>query len=397
MQSQRQIIFAIVSIDLLGFGMVIPQLGPYARELGASGREIGFLFAIYSAMQFLFAPIWGRWSDKVGRRPILLVSLTGSVIGYLLLSHAHSLPMLFFARLVAGIMAANIPVARAYLADITPTRELTGAMGLVGAAFGIGFTFGPPLGGLLGHLGGIKGVGLGAAAMSAIALMGAWRYLPETNLTLPNALQPRQMLTRAFWQNLPLMVVIGLLFVATFAIANAQSFLPVFLKERWEWTAGQAALRVGWVLGFSSLITAAMQVWLIGGWAKRFGERRLVLFGMALLALGLAATPFVPEWHWLFPIFSIAAIGGGLIHPSLASLAFQLSPREVRGEAIGIYHSANSLARIAGPLWGGFWFDFDRALPFWTAAAMMGIVCLLSGRLLLTLAPVSNNPTGQPT
>jgi len=388
MGRQKRLLFAIVALDLLGFGMVIPQLGPYAHALGAPEWLVGVLFATYSAMQFLFAPVWGSLSDQVGRRPILMVSLMGSVIGYLLFAAANSVAMLFASRLLAGIAAANISVAQAYLADITPPSERAGAMGLVGAAFGVGFVLGPALGGLLGRLGGSHAVGFGAAMFSALALLGAWRFLPEPLQRQSSRPLSRWATLQQVWRHRPLLLCIALFFFATFAIANLQFSLLLFLPLRWHWTVEETGWRVGLLLSFAGLLMGALQGVAVGQWAKRYGEARLVINGTGLTAFGLAMLPLAPHWLWLFPSLAILSVGGAMAQPTLASLVSQFSPDEMRGSVMGVYQSAGSLARILGPLWAGVWFHLTPTLPFWTAAAVMAIVWLCSWQLLQIPAPI---------
>jgi DHA1 family tetracycline resistance protein-like MFS transporter len=318
----------------------------------------------------------------------LMVSLAGSVIGYLLFAAANSVAMLFASRLIAGIAAANISVAQAYLADITPPSERAGAMGLVGAAFGVGFVLGPALGGLLGRLGGIHAVGFGAAMFSALALLGAWRFLPEPLQRQSSRPLSRWATLHQVWRNRPLLLCIALFFFATFAIANLQFSLPLFLPLRWHWGVEETGWRVGVLLSFAGLLMGALQGVAVGQWAKRYGEARLVISGMGWIALGLAMLPLVSHWRWLFLPLAVLAVGGAMAQPTLASLVSQCSPEEVRGSVMGVYQSAGSLARILGPLWAGFWFHLAPTFPFWTAAAVMAIVWLFSWRLLQIPAPV---------
>jgi MFS family permease len=185
-----------------------------------------------------------------------------------------------------------------------------------------------------------------------------------------------------------LLLCIALFFFATFAIANLQFSLPLFLPLRWHWGVEETGWRVGVLLSFAGLLMGALQGVAVGQWAKRYGEARLVISGMGWIALGLAMLPSVSHWRWLFLPLAVLAVGGAMAQPTLASLVSQCSPEEVRGSVMGVYQSAGSLARILGPLWAGFWFHLAPTFPFWTAAAVMAIVWLFSWRLLQIPAPV---------
>src|SRR4051794_1472280 len=224
------VLFLTVFIDLIGFGMVIPFLAFYAHEYGASGTTVGAVVGIYSIMQFFFAPIWGRMSDRIGRRPVLLISLTASCLGYLLFGFARHLWVLFASRIIAGIGGANIGTAQAYIADTTTTEERAKGMGLIGAAFGLGFILGPPLSGILSHVGALHGMagnllpGLVASALSLTALVLAMLVLGESK---PPDLQPRSGRPPQFdprvWRQIGHHSILGLLIGALFLTLLAVS------------------------------------------------------------------------------------------------------------------------------------------------------------------------------
>ena len=388
-RSLLTIIFLTVFIDLLGFGIVLPLLPYYAHQFHASGVAVGALIGVYSAMQFVTAPLWGRWSDRIGRRPVILISLLGSTLSYLLFAAANGIGLLFVSRILAGIAGANIPVAQAYIADITTEGERARGMGLIGAAFGLGFVFGPVIGGLLAHYGHYA-PGLAATAICGTNLIAAVWRLPES---LPPAERHARPSTHALghWRAVfkrPQLVTLILLFAAVvFCFSTMETTLSLLCATAYQMSASH----IYWLFGYMGVMTTLMQGGLIGRLARRMDEARLVGIGTAMLAAGLADAPFTPPVLPLLAALGAIALGQGVASPLLSSLLSKASPGEERGEVLGVSQSLGSLARIFGPLWGGLLFDHaGPAGPYVTTAALMavatGVAWSLAQRIRATLS-----------
>lgn len=377
------VIFLVVFIDLIGFGIVLPLLPLYARAYGASPLVIGLLAVSYSGTQFLFNPLWGRISDRVGRRPILLMSLTGSVVSYVLFAWAPSLLWLFISRLLAGLFAANISTAMAYIADVTAAENRSKGMGLIGAAFGLGFILGPAIGGFLSHVGefidphfAFSLPGYGAAVLSGLAFVLAIFKLPESlKAKKPLSDLPRSFSVAVYFRPIvqavrkaevarPLLVY----FLVVFAISNMQMTFPLFTKTVYNFGVKEN----GYLFAFVGLITAALQGGLIGRLSRRFGEGRLAICGTALMMFGLTAIPFARSFPWLVVALLILGIGSGLNNPTLNSLVSLSTEASVQGGVMGVNRSVSSLARILGPLWGGWSYGaLGINWPYWTAGVFL--------------------------
>jgi multidrug resistance protein len=366
------IIFLIVFVDLLGFGIVLPLLPYYAREFHASGMTAGALIAVYSAMQFVFAPLWGRWSDRIGRRPVLLVSLAGSTLSYLLFALAGGIGMLFVSRIFAGIAGANIPVAQAFIADSTSEKDRARGMGLIGAAFGLGFVFGPAVGGLLAHYG-HAAPGLAATAICGLNFIGALWRLPESlapeRRHVTRGRHPVTQLREAFHR--PQLGVSMFMFAAVvFSFSTVETTLSLLCATSYRMSASH----IYWLFAYLGVMTTIMQGGLMGRLSHRIDESRLVVIGAALLAAGIAAAPYTPPITPLLLALGAIAFGQGITSPVLSSLISKASGGKGHGGVLGISQSLGSLARILGPLWGGLMFDYGGpAAPYLTTAALMAI------------------------
>lgn len=366
------IIFLTVFVDLLGFGIVLPLLPYYAREFHASGMTAGALIAVYSAMQFVFAPLWGRWSDRIGRRPVLLVSLAGSTLSYLLFALAGGIGMLFVSRIFAGIAGANIPVAQAFIADSTSEKDRARGMGLIGAAFGLGFVFGPAVGGLLAHYG-HAAPGLAATAICGLNFIGALWRLPESlapeRRHVTRGRHPVTQLRQAFHR--PQLGVSMFMFAAVvFSFSTVETTLSLLCATSYRMSASH----IYWLFAYLGVMTTIMQGGLMGRLSQRIDESRLVVIGAALLAAGIAAAPYTPPITPLLLALGAIAFGQGITSPVLSSLISKASGGKGHGGVLGISQSLGSLARILGPLWGGLMFDYGGpAAPYLTTAALMAI------------------------
>ena len=383
------VLFLTVFIDLIGFGMVIPFLSFYAREYGASGFAVGAVVGIYSIMQFFFAPVWGRLSDRVGRRPILLVSLVASTSGYLLFAFSHSLAILFVSRVIAGIGGANIGTAQAYIADSTSPENRAKGMGLIGAAFGLGFILGPPLSGVLASIGTKHGLhgnllpGLVAAGLSFTALLIALSVLAESK---PAHLVPRSgvppQFDRRLWRETlasPLLsALMAGLFLTLLAVSGMEISVTLHGRDRFDFRQ----MDMAYIFLYMGVIVAAIQGGLIGRLVKSLGEKRVIVIGAAAFTLGFAVVPAIYTVPLLYAAGFFIAIGQGLCYPALTALVSKVSPEQDRGSLLGLATSAGSLARFLGPLLSGALYDWGKAAgAFYGGAAIMVIALLVAIRM----------------
>ncbi|MBI1813350.1 MAG: MFS transporter [Deltaproteobacteria bacterium] len=380
-RSTLGILFLTVFVDLLGFGIVIPLLPYYAHRFAASGVTAGALVACYSAMQLVFAPLWGRLSDRVGRRPVMLVSLAASTLSYALFASATGLGMLFLSRLLAGAGGANIAVAQAFIADVTSDEERAKGMGVIGAAFGLGFVFGPAIGGLLaayGHWAPGAAAALICGANLVIAIVRLPESLPSARRSMSDAPRehPLRHVGRAL-QHAQLTPLLVLFFVVVFAFATMETTLSLLCATYFQLPAAQ----IYWLFGFMGLTMSVVQGGLIGRLASYTDERRMVTGGCALLAIGLLATPFAYPFAPLLVALALVACGQGIASPTLSSLISKVSSAAEQGGVLGLSQSMGSLARILGPLWGGLLFDWGPAGPFVSTGLLMVAATVVAARL----------------
>ena len=386
------ILFFIVFIDLIGFGIIIPLLPFYGEFYQASPEMVGLLMATYSFTQFLAAPFWGRLSDRIGRRPVLLVSLAGASAAYVWLGLAESLWTLFAARAVGGFMAGNISAAFAYVADVTTRENRAKGMGTIGAAFGLGFIAGPAIGGILAGSDPVnadfQSPAFAAAALSVTALIMAIVTLKESlsaEIRQRLAQQPPKKRLAMFREALD-RPVIGLLllltFLATFVFAGLESTFAMWSRRQFGWGPEQN----GYLFAFIGLLSALIQGGLIGRLARRFGEARLVVQGAVALAIGIALIPFSTNVVVLVLAMSLAGYGFSVISPSLNSLISLQSSEDEQGGIMGVTRSASTMARFIGPAWAGLLFGgLGRDWPYFAGALIMVVVAFLGLRAIKKL------------
>jgi DHA1 family tetracycline resistance protein-like MFS transporter len=394
------VIFITVFIDLIGFGIVIPVLPYYAEgtRFGATPREVGLLFASYSVMQLFFAPMLGRLSDKYGRRPVLLVSLLGTCVGFLILGFATTLWMLFLGRIIDGISGGNISTAQAYIADVTTEENRAKGMGLIGAAFGLGFVFGPAIGGVLSRWG-INVPFLFAGALAFFNAVLLYFTLPETvtadhpaRVSAATGRGWRRLVSSLKNRRLGFVLLIYFLSIVAFSIMTAS--FSLFLMFRF----GYDAFHNGWVFAFVGIISAGIQGALIGKLVKRFGEPLLVIIGTLLFTLSLFASPFIGPAIGVLGILltgAVSAIGNALNAPTLTSLASKSASASEQGAILGVTQSVASLARAVGPAIAAFLIYSTVAYPgfdrlwhnmsdasiqrtFWAASAIQFVAFLFA-------------------
>jgi MFS family permease len=384
-------VFLTVVIDLLGFGLVLPLLPLYGTKYGASGVEVGLLFASFSAMQFLTSPVWGRISDRVGRRPVILLGLCGSTASYALFGLADEfgspLAVLFASRLMAGAFGGTISTAYAYIADVTPDRERGRGMALVGAAFGIGFTLGPAIGGLSHRLS-PAAPGLLAAAFSATAFLFAFFRLPEPARHRPSEAGKAIGALRAALAvpGVPRILLLTLLAHGTFALF--ESTLALLAERRFHFDPTQN----GWLFSYVGFCYAIAQGVLVRRWIKAAGERALAIAGGVTLGAGLLAVGFAPGAVLLLLAAPLPVLGFAMMNPSLASLLSRRTDPATQGGTLGVNQSCASLARILGPVSGNVLLAGHLRGPHYAGAAVMLVATLLALGLSSPPPPISPPP-----
>jgi len=370
------IIFLTIFIDLLGFGIIIPILPSLVvTELGQKEIMVGVVASLAPFMQFLFAPYWGSLSDRKGRRPVILVSIVITAFAYFVFIFINSIYLLIFSRIMAGIGSGNFSAAQAYVADISSPEKRAKNMGLIGAAFGLGFIFGPPIGGFLHDHWGIWGIGFFTMGLSIINFIFAYFYLPESNKSLQ---QTKHSLAKVFEQikialnnpTIKLLFVINTLFIAAFSMMQIAS--PLLWKQYFFFNDKE----IGYIFGFIGLCSVLIQGGLVGFFVRKFGEKKMLIIGTSTMAIGLLAIPFVPQKLFipleLLAIMTIA-LSNGLIMPATNSLVSKLAPKDKQGTVLGALQSIGSLARTIGPLMSGVLYMWFYEMPYIAGASLMVI------------------------
>ena len=379
-KSALSLIFLTVFIDLLGFGILIPILPVFAiKILGVDETAIGVTIAIYSFTQFFFNPIFGKLSDKFGRRPLIVISLLLNAIGYILFAFTNSYWMLLTSRIIAGIGGSSIGVAQAFIADVTTREERSKGMGLIGAAFGLGFVFGPLIGGLLSEYGYMV-TGFASAGFSMLAFVLTLILLPESNLNrTAAALNKRKILDVAaikkIFQKPDLALLITLFLMLTFSVANIYGTFALLGFKIYNFTDRQN----GYMFGIVGLSSAIVQGGLLRTASKYFSQRKLITFGSLFMMIGLFLIPFGGSFLGLALIVILLSIGTGSLQPTLLSLISAVTPDAEQGVTLGINQSFSAFGRVLGPLWGGFAFEFlGYQFPFITGGIFALFIFLLS-------------------
>src|SRR5664280_666119 len=401
------VVFLTVFIDLIGFGIIVPLVPLYSRHYGAGGLMIGVIFASFSAMQFVFSPIWGKLSDKHGRRPILLISTAGAALSYIVFAvasglenHALALGLLLCSRLFAGACGGNITVAQAYIADITPPENRSRRMGLIGMAFGLGFIVGPALGGFSLMLFGHTGPGWTAAALCAANFILAFVILSESLKPTSEHVQNRPRLQQ--WIRTLAQPSIGLLilifFLATFAFSCFESTLALLVSDNFHLGIAvdetRPATTVTWLFVFCGLIGVPIQGGEIGALVKKFGEPRLIGFSLVLTGISLALLPLIHgsgelswgavfrltdfPWVNMLLVLALLSVGSSLTRAPVFGLLSNLTAANEQGATIGVAQSFGSLARIVGPLFAAGVYTHIAALPYFVCGAISIVAGLLA-------------------
>ena len=385
------VIFLTVFIDLIGFGICLPLLPKYAERYGAQGWQIGAAMGVYSLMQLVFAPWWGQLSDRIGRRPVLLVSNFGSIIAYGLFGLSASYIgdtgfwILIGSRIFAGICGANLSVASAYIADVTTPEKRSKGMGLIGMAFGLGFILGPVIGSQSFKHFGLAGPGAVAAGICAINFLLGCFILPETRKkdAAPAIRRPRFAQIRHVLGMKEVGFLIGIYFLGTFAFTAFESTLPLLLDTKLHYDEEH----VGYVFAFCGIMAAMVQGGGIGRLVKSFGERRLIGASLLVVAVSLVLMPLANSLPTMLAALAVFAIGSGINRAPTMGLISQLSPADEQGTTLGIAQSAGTLARVLGPTVATTLYDLWLPAPYLACAT----IALLAG-LLAVLRLMGSTP-----
>ncbi|MBK8946003.1 MAG: MFS transporter [Ignavibacteriae bacterium] len=374
------IIFITVFIDLLGFGLLIPILPTFASKvLFISDFEIGILVAAFSLMQFIFNPIVGNYSDKIGRRPIILASLLVTAISYLIFSFATTFFILLISRIIAGLGGSNISAAQAYIADVTEAKDRTKGMGIIGTAFALGFVFGPMLGGFLSEYG-YEVVGYVAAGFSFLAFIFAVFFLKES-LVKRNLVEEKR--SRLFSLNtfselftkkrLAFFVIVY--FIIVFSMANIYGTFALLGFKVYALTDKQ----IGFLYTIMGLSSALVQSSILRFLLKYFNDEKLLLISMVFMIVGIGGLPFAFNFIGVAIISAISSIGTGSLQPIILGLISKEINSENQGKILGLNHSLAAMARVLGPIWGGFAYEYlGYEFPFLTGAVFTFITLLIS-------------------
>jgi len=342
-------IWTTVALDLVGFGIVVPILGRYAERFGANGLQVGLMFASFSIAQMVFAPILGRISDKVGRKPVIVFSLIGTAVGSFVTGAAGALWVLFLGRILDGASGASVAVAQGAVADIAPPEQRARLMGMMGAAFGIGFVVGPALGGLAA-LGGPHVPFYLAGSIAAVNAVAAMIRLPETKPDTSHITEKHQR-GSALSPALKRFALVG--FLSMLGFAGFEATFSIWGQKQFGFTEGSASI----VFVFVGVTLVAVQGGLIGPLTEKLGSRKLLRIGLSLVAVGLLLLGITTTWPMLFVALFLLSLGQGVSGPSGGALVAELAPVERRGEAIGYQQSTAAFGRVAGPVMAGALFD----------------------------------------
>ena len=386
------ILFFIVLMDLLGFGIIIPLLPLYAQQYRASPLEVGLLFSVYSICQFVASPILGAFSDRHGRRPVLVYSQLGSAVGYLLLGlvmqfhwtrPAMALGLFYLSRLIDGLSGGNVSTAQAYVSDVTTSENRARGMGVIGAAFGVGFAIGPFVGGLLA---GIHAAlpGYFAAAASLCAMVMTLTRLPETRVHRPAEvaiwMHPSQM--RPILSNRRLVQLLAIVFLAMCGFVQLESMLAIFTSRAQVF--GWGPTQVGLYFGYIGVIIAIVQGGMIGRITKKVGDWLPAIVGPLLVSLAMMTLVFIgfhPIFWLMIGCGALNAVGRSMQTPTLFALVSKNSDPKQQGVVFGLNQGLGSLARVIGPIVGGALYAVHPTGPFALAAGLAMVVCVWTASL----------------
>nr|WP_289038995.1 MFS transporter [uncultured Allobacillus sp.] len=363
------ILFLIMFLVMLGFGIIIPVLPYYAEELGASATELGLLMAVYSFMQFVFAPMWGRVSDRIGRKPVIMLGIFGLSLSFFLLAFASHLWMLFVARVIGGFLsAANMPTVMAYVADVTSEEDRGKGMGIIGAATGLGFIFGPAVGGVFSKIS-LEAPFYISGTVSFLTMIFVFFILKESVQLSDRKQRPKVKRTKAIGQAMktPMAMLYFLQFFIAVSLSGLEATFAYFAAVK----AGLNAVSMGYVFMIMGLASAAVQG-SMGTLTKKFGEIKIIQAGIVVSALGMGLILLTQNFLTAAVFLTIFGIGNGVIRPSVSSLLTKQA-KSGYGEVTGYLSSFGSLGRIIGPVLGGALYMVWIGLPYVSGIVLSAI------------------------
>ncbi|MEK7597954.1 MAG: MFS transporter [Patescibacteria group bacterium] len=375
-------IFLIVFIDLLGFGIILPLLPYIAEKYSAGPFQIGILTATYSFFQLIAAPILGRLSDRYGRKKLLIISQLGSAFGYLILGLAGNLPLLFLSRIIDGITGGNISIAQAYIADVTDKKNRAKGMGIIGASFGLGFIFGPAIGGFLSRFS-YSAPAYFATGVSLLSVLATVFFLKETIDEKKAIESPKTKLNLKEFQRILSIYPIGILII-TFFVTNLAASIQQGNFALWtQKTFNYGPAENGWLFAYIGIIAVFVQLKVLPFLTIKFEEKTILYISLFFMFIGLSLIPFSPHVNFLYVALFFLPFGYGLSSPTIQALASENVPKEEYGGTLGFLQSAGSLGRIIGPIIGGIIFQsFGKDNAFYFAGFII-LALLIYSRLQL--------------
>lgn len=365
------ILFLVMFLVMVGFGIIIPVMPFYAEEIGANPTQLGLLMAVYSLMQLLFAPMWGRVSDRIGRKPVIMIGILGLSLSFFLMAISSELWMLFAARIIGGLLSsANMPTVMAYVADITSEEDRGKGMGIIGASVGLGFIFGPAIGGIFSQSSLNMPFYL-AGATSLITFLLVTFVLKESLSPEQRSSQAKEKtsLLKAF--NGPVSVLFILQLFVSLSLSGLEATFAYFAAEK----AGLGAVQLGYIFMIMGLAGAIVQGGLVGRMTKKFGEGAVIQLGILISAIGFALILLIKGFGTAALFLTIFGVGNGLIRPSVSSLLTKKSTAG-HGSTTGLLSSFDSLGRIIGPPLGGWLFSIAIGMPY-ISGIILSVIALL--------------------
>jgi MFS transporter, DHA1 family, tetracycline resistance protein len=392
-RSPLAILVMAVLVDMLGFGIVIPVLPFYALEMGATPLQVTLLIASFSAMQMAATPLWGRVSDRRGRRPLIIAGLFASSVSYLIFGLANSLLLLLLSRMAAGAAGGTISVAHAYVADTTTAEDRAQGMGLIGAAAGLGVMLGPAVGGFFSQFG-LSAPGYVAAALCATNAVAAIFFLPESR-SAEKRMRPRtgEAATLGAWarslSSYPLSLLLSVYFLGITSFAAMTSLLALYFER----THGIGAVEMGYMFFVAGGVTVVVRGVVLGRMVKRFGEIATVRLGALSLGAAFVVLPLVPDFRWALAAVPLYALGAGTLFPALATLTSLATDEDSQGSILGGSQFVGGLGRVVGPIWAGFLFQaVAMRSPFYLATAFILTALVLTAWIPARLQSRSRRP-----